>query len=88
MPQKSIHLNYEQPVTEVAIHSTIVEDLYIILASGDPKGTTAFKVLVNPLVSWMWVGGYIFLLGGVIAFWSDRWRLPVQRKSNSRERII
>ena len=79
-PEKYLHKNYEQPVTEVAIRSTVLEDLYIILAGWDKDGTAAFKVLVNPLVLWIWVGGVIFLLGGVLAFWSDRWKLQASPK--------
>src|SRR3989304_2788484 len=74
-PQKFFHRSFEQPVTEVAIHTTALEDLYIILAGWQDDGTAAFTVLVNPLVIWLWVGGGIFLLGGIIAFWPERRRV-------------
>ena len=74
IPEKYFHRTYEQPVTEVARRSTLAEDLYVILISWDEDGATAFKVLVNPLVSWIWIGGWIFLLGGLIAFWPERQR--------------
>jgi len=35
---------------------------------------TIFKVIVNPLVTWMWVGGLIALLGALIALWPARGR--------------
>jgi cytochrome c biogenesis factor len=28
--------------------------------------------MVNPLVIWIWIGGGIFLFGGLIAFWPGR----------------
>ena len=28
-----------------------------------------FRVIVNPLVSWMWIGALIALAGAVIAIW-------------------
>jgi cytochrome c-type biogenesis protein CcmF len=34
----------------------------------------AFKVIVNPLVTWMWIGGLIALCGAVIAIWPSRGR--------------
>ncbi|MFC2013888.1 heme lyase CcmF/NrfE family subunit [Chloroflexota bacterium] len=71
-PEKYIHRNYEQPVTEVAIRSTPVEDLDVILADWDINHTAAFKVLVNPLVMWLWIGGGVLFLGGLICFWPQR----------------
>lgn len=84
IPEKYFHRTYEQPVTEVAIRSTLLEDLYVILIGWDADGTTAFKVLVNPLVMWLWIGGGVVVLGGVIAFWPDRRRLPSPRQTKAR----
>ncbi len=72
IPEKYFHRSQDQPVTEVAIRTTLREDLYVILVGWDESGTTSFKVLVNPLVIWIWIGGIVFLLGGVIAFWPER----------------
>ncbi len=36
-----------------------------------------FKVIVNPLVSWIWVGGAIALLGAIVALWPTRRRAHV-----------
>ena len=33
-----------------------------------------FKVIVNPLVTWMWIGGLIALAGAAIALWPTRGR--------------
>ena len=33
-----------------------------------------FKVIVNPLVTWMWIGGLIALAGALIALWPTRAR--------------
>jgi cytochrome c-type biogenesis protein CcmF len=35
---------------------------------------TTFKVIVNPLVTWMWIGGLIALAGALIAIWPTRGR--------------
>jgi cytochrome c-type biogenesis protein CcmF len=40
---------------------------------GDDSATI-FKVIVNPLVTWMWIGGLIALLGALIALWPTRGR--------------
>ena len=84
-PEKYFHRTYEQPVTEVAIRTTLLEDLYVILIGWDEDGTTAFKVLVNPLVNWIWIGGGVFILGGLVAFWPDQRRLPTPRKTKKKK---
>jgi cytochrome c-type biogenesis protein CcmF len=33
-----------------------------------------FKVIVNPLVTWMWIGGLIALMGALLALWPSRGR--------------
>lgn len=83
-PEKYFHRSYEQAVSEVAIRSTLIEDLYVILIGWEEDGTTAFKVLVNPLVSWIWIGGGVFLVGALIAFWPERRRLPAPHQAKSR----
>ena len=35
---------------------------------------STFKVIVNPLVTWMWIGGLIALAGALIALWPSRGR--------------
>jgi cytochrome c-type biogenesis protein CcmF len=82
-PEKYFHFNYQQPVTEVAIRSTLAEDLYVILVNWDETGATAFKVLVNPLVNLIWIGAGFVVLGGVIAFWPERRKSPVQKETEA-----
>ncbi len=73
-PEKYYHRSLEgQSVTEVAIRSTAVADLYVILGGLSEDGETVdFEILVNPLVIWIWIGGGVFLAGGLLAFWGDR----------------
>ena len=74
-PEKYFHRSMEQSVTEVAIRSRAHEDLYVILAGWTDGGAVAdFDLLVEPLVVWIWVGGGVFLVGGLLAFWGDRRR--------------
>jgi len=72
-PQRNIHRGHEdQPMTEVAIRSTWREDLYVILAGLGDDGTANFRVIVNPLMMWMWAGGMLLVAGTLFAFWPDR----------------
>jgi len=78
-PEKSIYRGQDQPTTDVAIHSNLKEDLYVILA-GYEKDSATFKVLVNPLVVWLWIGGGIMILGTIVVVLPDR-RNKVQPSS-------
>jgi cytochrome c-type biogenesis protein CcmF len=59
-----------QPSTEVGIRSDMREDLYIVLA-GVVNGTeqAVFRFTINPLVWWVWYGGVVLALGGLIVMW-------------------
>jgi cytochrome c-type biogenesis protein CcmF len=66
IPERHFYKNQDQPTTEVALRSFWNEDLYIILAGWDEQGQATFKVYVNPLISWLWWGGFIMLFGGIV----------------------
>jgi cytochrome c-type biogenesis protein CcmF len=70
-PEKALFRGQDQPTTEVAIHTTLKEDLYVILA-GYGKDWATFKVLINPLVVWLWIGGGIMAIGTIIVMLPDR----------------
>ena len=52
-----------QSLTHVAITTTPLADVYVILVGSSPDGSASFRILVNPLVSWIWAGGALLLLG-------------------------
>lgn len=60
-------------MTEVGLRPGFLEDVYVVLAGFDNMGQTAsFKVYVNPLMSWMWVGGVFIILGVLVSTWPRR----------------
>ncbi|HEX5929747.1 MAG TPA: cytochrome c-type biogenesis CcmF C-terminal domain-containing protein [Solirubrobacterales bacterium] len=38
------------------------------------RSTATFRIIVDPLVTWMWIGGLIALAGALIALWPSRGR--------------
>jgi cytochrome c-type biogenesis protein CcmF len=68
-PARWLYFKHEdRPTTEVDIRRTAMEDLFVILGSYDPGlGTATFKVIINPLVTWMWIGFVLLSLGTGIA---------------------
>ena len=73
----------QEPVTDVGIRSTPREDLYVILAGlTHDRNSATFKIFVNPLMMWIWVGGGVLVAGTLVAFWPDvreESRVPVRR---------
>ena len=70
-PQLNLFGGTEQNVTVPALRAGMREDLYLVLAGWSEDGSTAtFKVFVNPLASFIWLGGLVFMAGGVVAAWS------------------
>jgi cytochrome c-type biogenesis protein CcmF len=58
----------------VGIHTNWLrlEDLYIIFDQpGAKAGTFYVKVLVKPLVNLLWIAGYVFVFGSLVAMWPD-----------------
>jgi len=61
--------------TRAGIRSTPVEDLYVIFSELQPDGqSAAFRLLVNPLIWWMWFAGPFVILATVVALWPTRHR--------------
>ncbi|MFH1140184.1 MAG: heme lyase CcmF/NrfE family subunit [Chloroflexota bacterium] len=68
-PQQVFDQNYEV-ISNVSVRSTPIEDLYAILVNWDDStGIANFKLLVNPLVFWIWTGGLLLLFGSILAMW-------------------
>ncbi len=76
-PAKFIYRTHPQmPTTEVAIHSTLKEDVYVIMSRIDPATQNAtFRILVRPWVMWIWLGGIVLILGTVMALFPSARRV-------------
>ncbi len=61
-----------QALTHVAIRTTPLADLYVVLAGVNADGSASFRIFVNPLVSWIWAGGAIIILGVVLGNLGER----------------
>ena len=71
-PARSFRRNFErQPTSTIVIRSDLREDLYVVLASWDAAGNASFFMYVNPLVMWLWIGGVVLLLGGLVIIWPE-----------------
>ncbi|MCP4428448.1 MAG: hypothetical protein GY803_28515, partial [Chloroflexi bacterium] len=72
-PRTELYTRTGQPMTIPDLRSTIADDLYVLLVNWEPTSATGatFRVYLNPLVNWVWAGGFVFVLGTLIAAWPD-----------------
>jgi cytochrome c-type biogenesis protein CcmF len=69
-PAPGVRQKSFEPSTEVGIRSGFQEDLYIVYA-GSVEGTeeAVYRFTINPLVLWVWIGGVVLVVGGLITMW-------------------
>lgn len=72
-PEDWYFLNGAQPAAQVAIRSTPIDDLYVVMSGMDAtKGKVLFEIHLNPMLSWIWYGGYLLVAGTLISLWPSR----------------
>lgn len=87
-PRTELYTRTNQPMTIPDAYENISEDFYMLMINWEPTSADAatFRVYVNPLVNWVWAGGFIFVFGTLLAGWPSRkeeevatavWPLPV-----------
>ncbi|MGQ9583814.1 MAG: heme lyase CcmF/NrfE family subunit [Anaerolineae bacterium] len=69
IPERNFYWNVGQVVSEVAIRSSWNEDLYVVLAALQEDDLATLEAQVTPLVSWLWAGGGVLLLGTLASLW-------------------
>jgi cytochrome c-type biogenesis protein CcmF len=71
-PGQNFYKAGQDPSTEVDIHHTLREDLYLILIGFEPRdGRATVKAYLNPLINWIWIGGAVLILGSWFAMLPD-----------------
>ncbi len=70
-PGKSVWArDNKNPTSEIVIRSTPFEDLYVVLSDWTPDNSVATLLLfVNPMVTWLWFGAIIVVIGTVVTAW-------------------
>jgi hypothetical protein len=58
-----------EPSTEVGIMETLRQDTYVVLAGVTGSDTAELRITFNPLVWWVWFGGIVMGIGGLIVMW-------------------
>ena len=78
-PEKRIYFHRDpnperrQPHSELDIYTTLKRDIYSVFSSIDTdNGIVFFQIMINPLVQFVWYGGYMLVLGTLIALWPSK----------------
>lgn len=73
-PRRDYYYESQQPMTIPGVRSTWEDDFYVLLVDWQPitSAGATFKIYHNPLVNWLWLGGFVFIFGTLVAAWPDR----------------
>lgn len=85
-PRRDFFYDSGQPMTIPGVRSTLTDDFYVLLVDWEEISTNnaTFKVYHNPLVKWMWLGSWIFVIGTLISAWPEKERSAVTKSARHR----
>lgn len=67
-----------EPNTEVGILSRWRQDVYMVFVGVTGTETAEVRLTFNPLVMWVWLGGALMAIGGLIVMWPQAERRRAQ----------
>lgn len=66
-----------QTIGTPSVRTGLREDVYLSLVSPPTDGAVTLRVIVQPLILWLWVGGVLMFVGTVLAAFPGRRRDPL-----------
>jgi cytochrome c biogenesis factor len=75
-PFRAVYPDFRIAATRGAIRSTPIEDFYLVPSEFGDDGQAVFRVLINPMVWWMWASGPVLVLGVLLALSPQRQPAP------------
>lgn len=67
--------------TEAAIHPLVSGDLYAVIGKAQSGGGWGVRLYHKPLISWLWAGALMMVVGGFLSLSDRRYRLGVPRRA-------
>ena len=73
-PRQDYYYVSHQQVTVPGVLSSLKNDLYVLLVEWQvvSRQQATFKIYLNPLINWLWIGSLVFMLGAIMAAWPAR----------------
>jgi cytochrome c-type biogenesis protein CcmF len=84
-PEKRAYNAGGMPMTEAAIRTTPMGDLYVSLGEPVDGGAWSVRVYHKPFITWVWGGCLLMALGGLLALSDRRYRVALRRND---ERVV
>ncbi len=83
-PRLNFYRTSDQPITTPAVRSRPTLDIYLNLMAFERDGSSVtLRILTEPLVFWIWLGGGVVGLGALIALWPQRRRKLVREPART-----
>jgi len=86
-PEKRIYNVQQMPMTEAAIDTGPLGDLYVSLGEPVANGAWSVRVYSKPFVTWVWGGCVLMAIGGLTALLDRRYRLLARREAVQGARV-
>ena len=85
-PEKRSYFTSSMPMTEAAIDTGFLRDVYVSLGEpidkAHPEAAWAVRVYYKPFVDWIWGGCVLMALGGLLAITDRRYRIKSRAPSS------
>ncbi|MCI5763736.1 MAG: heme lyase CcmF/NrfE family subunit, partial [Actinobacillus porcinus] len=72
--EKRFYKVSKMTMTEAAIDWGLTRDLYVALGESLGDGSWALRLYYKPFIRWIWLGGLLMALGGVLCLFDRRYR--------------
>jgi len=79
-PEKRVYQVQTKPMTEAGIDAGFTRDLYVSLGEPLGGGDWSVRLYYKPFVRWIWLGGVLIALGGLLAASDPRYRMHLREK--------
>jgi len=81
LPEKRTYLVQSKPMTEAGIDPGFTRDIYVSLGESLGGGDWSLRLYYKPFVRWIWLGGILIAIGGLLAAADKRYRMATIRST-------
>jgi cytochrome c-type biogenesis protein CcmF len=82
-PEKRLYTARGNVMTEAALDPGLTRDLYVALGEPLEGGAWAVRIQHKPFVRWLWLGGLLMTVGGLLAATDPRYRKQAKRAAEA-----
>ena len=88
LPTKRLYTTRKMPTTEAAIETFKFSQLYLSLGDPEPDGSITLRAWWKPLVTFIWWGPVLMVMGGLISLADRRLRVGAPKLAASRRKLV